>query len=58
MTDSREDLEEASLDWELETVKCIILNVKLNKNNEEVSALIDSRMKPIWFLKGTKRSYP
>ncbi len=42
MTDSRENLEEASPDRELETVKCITWNIKLNKNNEEVLALIDS----------------
>ncbi len=42
MTDSKEDLEEASLDRKLETIKCITYNVKLNKGNEEVLALIDS----------------
>ena len=42
MTDSREDPKEGSLDRELETVKCITWNVKLNKGHEEVSALIDS----------------
>ncbi len=42
MTDSRENLEEASLDRELETVKCITWNVKLHKGNEKVLALIDS----------------
>ena len=40
--DSKEDLEEGSLDQKLETVRYITYNVKLNKVNEEVSTLIDS----------------
>ena len=42
MTDSREDLEEKSIVQDLETVKCITWNVKLNESNEEVYALLDS----------------
>ncbi len=41
MTDSRDELEEAFVNRELETVKCITWNVKLNKANAKVSALID-----------------
>ena len=41
MTDGKGDLEKASVDRELEKVKCITWNVKLKKSNEEVSALID-----------------
>ena len=40
--DSREDLEEISVVRDLETVKCITWKIKLNKGNEEVSALLDS----------------
>ena len=42
MIDSREGLEKASLNREFGIVKCITWNVKLNKGNEEVSALINS----------------
>lgn len=35
-------MEETSAVWDLETFKCITWNVKLNKGNEEVSALLDS----------------
>ena len=45
MTDNKKNLEEASLDQKLETVKCITYSLKLNKGNEEVLALIDSRNK-------------
>ncbi len=45
MADSREDLEKAFLDQNLETVKCITWNVKLNKGNEEVSAWTNSKSK-------------
>ncbi len=43
MADSKKDLEEASLDGKLETIKCTNYNVKLNTGNEKVLALIDSR---------------
>ena len=42
VTDSKEDLEKKSIVRDLETVKCITWNVKLNEGNEEVSALLDS----------------
>ena len=42
VTDSREDLEETSVVQDLEIVKCITWNVKLNQGNEEVAALLDS----------------
>ncbi len=42
VTDSRKDLEEISVVRDLETVKCITWNVKLNQSNEEVSTLLDS----------------
>lgn len=42
VTDSKEDLEEISAARDLRTAKCIILNIKLNKGNEEVSTLLDS----------------
>ena len=41
VTDSREDKEETSVQ-DLETVKCITWNIKLNQGNEEVPALLDS----------------
>ncbi len=44
MTDSRKELEKASLDCELDRVKCITWNIKLNKGNQEVSALTDFRI--------------
>lgn len=45
MTDSKEELKEKSIIWDLEIVKCITWNVKLNKDNEEMSALLDSSNK-------------
>ncbi len=42
INDGKENLEEASLDQKLDTFNCITCNIKLNKNNEKVSALIDS----------------
>ena len=46
-TDSRENTvkEEPSVSWDLETVKCITWNVKLNQGHEEVPALLDSSSK-------------
>lgn len=43
MTDCKKNLEEASLDGKLETIKCTSYKVKLNTSNNEVLALIDSR---------------
>lgn len=42
VTDSKEDLDKGSPARDLETVKCITWNVKLNKGNKEVLALLDS----------------
>ena len=58
MTDSRENLEEASLDRELETVKCITWNVKLNKGNEKVLALIDSGSEANLISRGYEAQLP
>lgn len=41
-TDKKEELKEDSISWDLEIVKCITWNVKLNKDNKEVSTLLDS----------------
>lgn len=41
VTDSRKDKEDTSVQ-DLETIKCITWNVKLNQGNEEVPALLDS----------------
>lgn len=42
VTDSKEDLKQKSIIQDLEIVKCIIWNVKLNKDNEKVFVLLDS----------------
>ena len=42
VTDYKEDPDEAAPARDLETVKCITWNMKLNKGNEEVLALLDS----------------
>ncbi len=42
VTDSKENLEDGSDVRDLQTVKCISLNVKLDKGNDEVSSLFDS----------------
>ncbi len=52
MIDSREDLRETSLDWEVETVKCNTWNFKLNKSNEEGSPLIGSGSEPNLISRG------
>lgn len=45
MTDYKEDLDKAAPTYDLETIKCIILNMKLNKGNEEVLTLLNSGIK-------------
>ena len=42
ITVSKKDLEEKLVVRDLETVKCITWNVKLNKGNKKVSVLLDS----------------
>ena len=44
MTEGIENLEKASLDQKLETVKVITSNIKLNKGNEDLLTLINSRI--------------
>lgn len=42
VTDSKEDLKQKSIIQDLKTIKYIISKVKLNKDNEKVSVLLDS----------------
>ena len=42
MIDSKRDLKKTSYIQNLEKVKCIIWNIKLNQGNKEVAALLDS----------------
>ena len=58
MTDSKEALEKAFLDQKLETVKCITYNVKLNKCNKEVLALINSRSEANLISQGYSMQLP
>lgn len=47
--DSRENLKEKLVIWDLKIIKFIIWNVKLNKSNKEVLALLDSGNK-VYFI--------